>query len=127
MQSVVCRNTRQRCGTGLRRIGHTVEREDTPAVRGTWSTRFPSWLGLRVRDALNTLSPAEGSQKAGKRTGRVSVSGLSKTGGRGHKGQKSRSGGGVRRGFEGGQCLCTVCRNSASLLRKAAITASSSV
>ena len=52
---------------------------------------------------LNTLSPAEGSQKAGKRLGRGIGSGLGKTGGRGHKGQKSRSGGGVRRGFEGGQ------------------------
>ena len=52
---------------------------------------------------LNTLSPAEGSKKAGKRLGRGIGSGLGKTGGRGHKGQKSRSGGGVRRGFEGGQ------------------------
>ncbi len=50
---------------------------------------------------LNTLSPAEGSKKAGKRLGRGIGSGLGKTGGRGHKGQKSRSGGGVRRGFEG--------------------------
>ena len=52
---------------------------------------------------LNTLSPAEGSKKAGKRLGRGIGSGLGKTGGRGHKGQKSRSGGGVGRGFEGGQ------------------------
>jgi len=51
---------------------------------------------------LNTLSPAEGSKKAGKRLGRGIGSGLGKTGGRGHKGQNSRSGGGVRRGFEGG-------------------------
>ncbi|SQI19932.1 50S ribosomal protein L15 [Salmonella enterica subsp. arizonae] len=48
---------------------------------------------------LNTLSPAEGSKKAGKRLGRGIGSGLGKTGGRGHKGQKSRSGGGVRRRF----------------------------
>ena len=41
---------------------------------------------------LNTLSPAEGSKKAGKRLGRGIGSGLGKTGGRGHKGQKSRSG-----------------------------------
>ncbi|ECB3279159.1 50S ribosomal protein L15, partial [Salmonella enterica subsp. enterica serovar Bovismorbificans] len=40
---------------------------------------------------LNTLSPAEGSKKAGKRLGRGIGSGLGKTGGRGHKGQKSRS------------------------------------
>ncbi|MFT4464608.1 MAG: 50S ribosomal protein L15 [Sodalis sp. (in: enterobacteria)] len=52
---------------------------------------------------LNTLSPAEGSKHASKRPGRGIGSGLGKTSGRGHKGQKSRSGGGVRRGFEGGQ------------------------
>lgn len=52
---------------------------------------------------LNTLSPAEGSKHSAKRPGRGIASGLGKTGGRGHKGQKSRSGGGVRRGFEGGQ------------------------
>lgn len=52
---------------------------------------------------LNTLSPAEGSKKAPKRVGRGIGSGLGKTAGRGHKGQKSRSGGKVRRGFEGGQ------------------------
>lgn len=52
---------------------------------------------------LNTLSPAEGSKHAPKRLGRGIGSGLGKTGARGIKGQKSRSGGGVRRGFEGGQ------------------------
>lgn len=52
---------------------------------------------------LNTLSPAPGSKNAGKRLGRGIGSGLGKTGGRGHKGQKSRSGGTVRPGFEGGQ------------------------
>ncbi len=52
---------------------------------------------------LNTLSPAPGSNKAKKRVGRGIGSGLGKTAGRGHKGQNSRSGGGVRRGFEGGQ------------------------
>ena len=52
---------------------------------------------------LNTLSPAEGSKHSAKRRGRGIGSGLGKTGGRGHKGQKSRTGGGVRRGFEGGQ------------------------
>ena len=52
---------------------------------------------------LNTLSPAEGSRKEGKRVGRGIGSGLGKTGGRGHKGQKSRSGGSVKPGFEGGQ------------------------
>ncbi|MGK2889950.1 MAG: 50S ribosomal protein L15 [Candidatus Malihini olakiniferum] len=52
---------------------------------------------------LNSLSPAEDAKHAAKRLGRGIGSGLGKTGGRGHKGQKSRSGGGVRRGFEGGQ------------------------
>ncbi|MGY0219867.1 50S ribosomal protein L15 [Endozoicomonadaceae bacterium StTr2] len=52
---------------------------------------------------LNSLSPAEGSRKGGKRVGRGTGSGLGKTGGRGHKGQKSRSGGSVKPGFEGGQ------------------------
>ncbi len=52
---------------------------------------------------LNTLSPAPGSTQAPKRLGRGVGSGLGKTGGRGHKGQKARSGGRVRPGFEGGQ------------------------
>jgi len=52
---------------------------------------------------LNTLSPAPGRVKEAKRSGRGIGSGLGKTGGRGHKGQKSRSGGTVRPGFEGGQ------------------------
>lgn len=52
---------------------------------------------------LNTLSPAPGSKHSSKRVGRGIGSGLGKTGGRGHKGQKSRSGGSVRPGFEGGQ------------------------
>ncbi|CAN0551070.1 unnamed protein product, partial [Ectocarpus sp. 12 AP-2014] len=52
---------------------------------------------------LNTLSPAPGSKHAAKRVGRGIGSGLGKTGGRGHKGQKSRSGGSVKPGFEGGQ------------------------
>ena len=52
---------------------------------------------------LNTLQPASGSKKAGKRVGRGIGSGLGKTCGRGHKGQKSRSGGFHKVGFEGGQ------------------------
>lgn len=52
---------------------------------------------------LNTLSPAPGSTKPRKRVGRGIGSGLGKTCGTGHKGQKSRSGGTVRPGFEGGQ------------------------
>ncbi len=52
---------------------------------------------------LNNLKPAKGSTKAAKRVGRGIGSGNGKTAGRGHKGQKSRSGGSVRAGFEGGQ------------------------
>ncbi|MGC9457352.1 MAG: 50S ribosomal protein L15 [Halothiobacillaceae bacterium] len=52
---------------------------------------------------LNELSPAEGSRPDGRRVGRGIGSGLGKTGGRGHKGQKSRSGGFHKVGFEGGQ------------------------
>ena len=52
---------------------------------------------------LNELSPAPGSKPVRKRVGRGIGSGLGKTGGRGHKGQKSRSGGSVAPGFEVGQ------------------------
>ena len=52
---------------------------------------------------LNSLKPAAGSKKARKRVGRGIGSGLGKTAGRGHKGQKSRSGGFHKIGFEGGQ------------------------
>jgi len=52
---------------------------------------------------LNSLKPGAGAHKDGKRAGRGIGSGLGKTGGRGHKGQKSRSGGFHKVGFEGGQ------------------------
>jgi len=52
---------------------------------------------------LNTLKPGAGSKSNAKRRGRGMGSGLGKTGGRGHKGQKSRSGGKPMIGFEGGQ------------------------
>lgn len=52
---------------------------------------------------LHELKPAEGSRKKEVRVGRGIGSGNGKTSGRGHKGQKARSGGGVRPGFEGGQ------------------------
>ena len=52
---------------------------------------------------LNELSTAAGSTRQAYRKGRGAGSGNGKTGGRGHKGQKARSGGGVRIGFEGGQ------------------------
>ena len=52
---------------------------------------------------MHELSPAAGSTQVGKRKGRGAGTGNGKTAGRGHKGQKARSGGGVRVGFEGGQ------------------------
>ena len=52
---------------------------------------------------LNTIQPAEGSTHARRRVGRGIGSGLGKTSGRGHKGQKSRAGGFHKVGFEGGQ------------------------
>lgn len=52
---------------------------------------------------LSQLKPAEGSKRSAFRTGRGHGSGNGKTAGKGHKGQKARSGGGVRPGFEGGQ------------------------
>lgn len=52
---------------------------------------------------IHELSPADGSVKDVKRIGRGHGSGNGKTAGKGHKGQKARSGGGVRPGFEGGQ------------------------
>ena len=55
--------------------------------------------------SLNTLSN-KGTAQNRKRVGRGMGSGNGKTAGRGHKGQKSRSGGGVRLGFEGGQMPC---------------------
>lgn len=52
---------------------------------------------------LHDLSPNPGAKHRTKRLGKGESSGLGKTSGKGHKGQKSRSGGGVRPGFEGGQ------------------------
>ena len=52
---------------------------------------------------LHELSPVEGSKKNSKRIGRGHGSGWGKTAGKGHKGQKARSGGSIRPGFEGGQ------------------------
>lgn len=52
---------------------------------------------------INELSPVEGSTHVAKRKGRGHATGNGKTAGRGHKGQKARSGGGTRIGFEGGQ------------------------
>jgi large subunit ribosomal protein L15 len=56
-----------------------------------------------MSDILSRLKPAEGSRTKRKRVGRGPGSGLGKTSGKGQKGQKSRSGAGIARGFEGGQ------------------------
>lgn len=56
---------------------------------------------------IHDLKPAPGSKKNKKRVGRGSGSGLGTTAGKGHKGQKARSGGGVKPGFEGGQMPLT--------------------
>lgn len=56
---------------------------------------------------LHELQPAPGSRTTARRLGRGAGSGLGKTSGKGHKGQKARSGGGVRPGFEGGQMPLT--------------------
>jgi|UniRef100_A0A7C5AKQ3 large subunit ribosomal protein L15 len=56
---------------------------------------------------LDELTPAPGAKHRKKRVGRGPGSGWGKTAGRGHKGQKSRSGGGVKPGFEGGQMPLT--------------------
>ena len=52
---------------------------------------------------MHELGPASGSTKERTRVGRGTGSGLGKTAGKGHKGQKARTGGSIRRGFEGGQ------------------------
>jgi large subunit ribosomal protein L15 len=56
-----------------------------------------------MSDVLSKLAPPKGANKKIKRVGRGAGSGVGKTSGRGHKGQRSRSGGGPARGFEGGQ------------------------
>ncbi|MBW2357301.1 MAG: 50S ribosomal protein L15 [Deltaproteobacteria bacterium] len=78
-------------GLGLIKLNKTVELKNTGAIRGM--------INMKIHE----LSPAEGSRKKGKRVGRGPGSGHGKTSCRGHKGQKSRSGGGPRPGFEGGQ------------------------
>lgn len=73
---------------------------------------------------LNELVPGTGSRQKGKRVGRGMGSGMGKTCGRGHKGQKSRSGGSVKPGFEGGQMPLQIRLPKFGFnSRKAAITA----
>lgn len=65
---------------------------------------------------LHELKPAEGSRSTRNRVGRGIGSGNGKTAGRGHKGQNSRSGGGVRPGFEGVKTLYSVVYQNVDLL-----------
>jgi ribosomal protein L15 len=72
---------------------------------------------------LNTLKPAPGAKKSRHRVGRGIGSGWGKTAGRGHKGQRARSGGYHKVGFEGGQMpLHSACRSAASLRPRAPTT-----
>ena len=75
----------------INKVGYLVKVVEHSANTGSHAMR------------LNTIKPAEGSNKARRRVGRGIGSGLGKTAGRGHKGQKSRSGGFHKVGFEGGQ------------------------
>ena len=85
---------------GLRKIGNEVIQPDNAATKG--KIKKISHL-VEVTMKLHELSPAPGSTKKAFRVGRGAGSGNGKTAGKGHKGQKARSGGGVRPGFEGGQ------------------------
>ena len=94
---------------GLRKIGDTTVQPDNAQTKRQDRQDRLSAAGHRSRIRrcesmkLNELSPAAGSTKEAYRKGRGSGSGNGKTAGRGHKGQKARSGGGTRIGFEGGQ------------------------
>ena len=96
-------------GLGLKWRMHYGRRADTPQTRGMinkigYMLRVDRSQGLKdTTMRLNTIKPAAGSKKAKRRVGRGIGSGLGKTAGRGHKGQKSRSGGFHKVGFEGGQ------------------------
>ena len=93
---------------GLRKIGDTSVQPDNDQTRGKIA-KIGYLLQVTEENSggtdmeLYNLSPAAGSTKEAFRKGRGHGSGNGKTGGRGHKGQKARSGGGVRVGFEGGQ------------------------
>ena len=97
-------------GLGLRRVNSSKVLKDTPEVRGMINkvdylvTVYGRLKGITMSiTQLNTLKPAEGSTHAKRRVGRGIGSGLGKTSGRGHKGQRSRAGGFHKVGFEGGQ------------------------
>ena len=99
---------------GLRRIGQSVEVNDTPQIRGMIAKVRPPRRGPGLMSAtrdqeteerigLHNLKPAPGSRRPRKRVGRGEGSGTGKTSGRGQKGYGSRSGAKQRARFEGGQ------------------------
>ena len=88
-------------GLGLKRINHAVELADTPAVRGMIDK--VSYLVRIDATVTELLKPAPGAKQDRHRVGRGVGSGWGKTAGRGHKGQRARSGGFHKVGFEGGQ------------------------
>ena len=111
-------------------MNHTVELEDTPAVRGMINKVY--YLVKCEAKCSSIHEACRRRQAARRRVGRGIGFGLGKTAGRGHKGQKSRSGGFHKVGFEGGQmplqrrlpkrgfnsltrgrppkCACPICR-----------------
>ena len=94
---------------GLRKLHHSVELADTPQTRGAIAkvTHLVTVEELQDRRCklmkLHELKAPAGSTHSRKRKGRGTATGQGKTAGRGMNGQNSRSGGGVRLGFEGGQ------------------------
>ena len=94
---------------GLRKLHHSVELADTPQTRGAIAkvTHLVTVEELEDRRCklmkLHELKAPAGSTHSHKRKGRGTATGQGKTAGRGMNGQNSRSGGGVRLGFEGGQ------------------------
>ena len=94
---------------GLTKTQKTVIQPDNAAIRGMIRSIEHLVKVEEIQDSggapmnLQDLKPAEGSKQRAFRVGRGHGSGNGKTAGRGHKGQKARSGGGVRPGFEGGQ------------------------
>ncbi|GAB2280062.1 60S ribosomal protein L15 [Dionaea muscipula] len=92
---------RFRCRVGDRRPLVVVNQAASPAASGLGIGDGPSISTARFR--LDNLGPQPGSRRRAKRKGRGHAAGQGKTCGFGMKGQKSRSGPGIRKGFEGGQ------------------------
>jgi ribosomal protein L30 len=87
-------------GLGLRKLNSTSELQDTPEVRGMINKiSYLVKCSKRLMMELNSIKPADGAKHAKRRVGRGIGSGLGKTAGRGHKGQKSRAGGYHKVGF----------------------------